>query len=64
MCHKLDCPDVDGFYAHPIDCHKYVKCTNGKAFTEVCPANLHYNSARGMCDHKKDVQVSMFYNIF
>ena len=61
MCHKIECPDIDGYYAHPIDCHKYVKCTNNKAYIEICPANLHYNSLKGMCDFKDNVQVNYEY---
>ncbi|XP_047472859.1 uncharacterized protein LOC125027766 [Penaeus chinensis] len=51
ICTTLTCPESNGLFAHPTDCHRYVKCANGHAYVETCPANLHFNEASGSCDY-------------
>ncbi|XP_042889207.1 endochitinase-like [Penaeus japonicus] len=54
ICTSLTCPEPNGLFAHPTDCHRYVKCSNGHAYAENCPANLHFNEASGSCDYAKN----------
>lgn len=56
ICSTLTCPEPNGFFAHPTDCHRYVKCAHGHAYVETCPANLHFNEASGSCDHAENAK--------
>ncbi|XP_042889196.1 balbiani ring protein 3-like isoform X1 [Penaeus japonicus] len=56
VCSPLTCPEPNGLFAHPTDCHRYVKCMNGHAYAENCPANLHFNEASGSCDHPENAK--------
>ncbi|XP_063611351.1 uncharacterized protein LOC134785035 [Penaeus indicus] len=56
ICTTLTCPEPNGLFAHPTDCHRYVKCANGHAYVETCPANLHFNEASGSCDYAENAK--------
>ncbi|XP_042889208.1 uncharacterized protein LOC122264399 [Penaeus japonicus] len=56
ICTSLTCPEPNGLFAHPTDCHHYVKCSNGHAYAETCPANLYFNEASGSCDHPENAK--------
>ena len=34
------CPELNGWFPHPNDCHKFILCFHGKANVRACPANL------------------------
>ena len=38
------------FFAHPSDCQRFFKCSNGVAHCKTCPANLHWNTELNTCD--------------
>ncbi|XP_071524586.1 uncharacterized protein [Panulirus ornatus] len=50
LCKSFKCPKPSGFFAHPADCHSYVKCSNGRPYVKHCAANLHFNELLGGCD--------------
>ncbi|XP_042875684.1 uncharacterized protein LOC122255573 [Penaeus japonicus] len=50
------CPEVEGIYAHPRDCSKFVSCANSKPSTSSCPQNLLFNAAKKVCDWSDNVQ--------
>ncbi|XP_037775740.1 uncharacterized protein LOC119572876 [Penaeus monodon] len=56
ICTSLTCPDPNGLFAHPTACHRYVKCVNGHAYVETCPANLHFNEASSSCDYPENAK--------
>ncbi|XP_037774841.1 probable chitinase 10 [Penaeus monodon] len=50
------CPEVEGMYAHPRDCSKFVSCANSQPSTTSCPPNLVFNAAKKVCDWSENVQ--------
>ncbi|XP_049875056.1 chondroitin proteoglycan 2-like [Pectinophora gossypiella] len=48
--------DSDGVLIAHKDCHKFYKCSEGKAVTLSCPINLLYNPEMEYCDWPDNVQ--------
>jgi hypothetical protein len=49
-----ECPLSDGnysvFFRHPSDCHWFFHCSNGAAYCNKCPGDLHWNNELETCD--------------
>ncbi|KAI3388464.1 hypothetical protein SNEBB_009645 [Seison nebaliae] len=43
------CGRPDGYYAHPLDCRKYVICSQGFHHSHVCPPGEHFNEKTKCC---------------
>ncbi|XP_037822923.1 uncharacterized protein LOC119611424 isoform X2 [Lucilia sericata] len=41
----------NGFFPHPEDCHKFIRCSHGKAYVFYCPANLLWHQEIESCDY-------------
>ncbi|CAH1111373.1 unnamed protein product [Psylliodes chrysocephalus] len=59
LCVQADikCPAIDPEF--PVftglpDCTKYCKCSNGTPYLFNCPANLHFNPEKNVCDWPED----------
>ncbi|XP_070001333.1 chondroitin proteoglycan 2-like [Penaeus vannamei] len=50
------CPEVEGMYAHPRDCSKFVTCVHSQPITLSCPSTLVFNAAKKICDWSENVQ--------
>ena len=46
---------ADGLMADPTDCHKFINCANGIAFSQSCPPTLQWNSQNNYCDYPENV---------
>jgi len=42
----------EGFYKHPFDDHRFIKCGSGRAFACSCPADNVFSSKLGICVFK------------
>ena len=45
----------NGYHSHPIDCMKYVYCSENNIIEQSCPGNLVYDSSGGQCKNKDDL---------
>jgi len=51
------CPAGDtDLFPKPGHCNQFISCSNGKAYTMYCPADLYYNPATKRCDYQWEVQ--------
>ncbi|XP_065362157.1 protein PF3D7_1417600-like [Calliphora vicina] len=41
----------NGFLRHPVDCHKFIRCSHQKAYEFHCPANLLWHQKIKSCDY-------------
>lgn len=48
---KFVCPQLNGYFAHPNNNHKFIQCLNGKPFELTCPSNLVWNTKQVTCDY-------------
>ncbi|EJW84938.1 hypothetical protein WUBG_04148 [Wuchereria bancrofti] len=46
-----ECPEPNGLFPHPTDCHLFIFCGNSNAYVKQCPANTFFNDAIKVCDH-------------
>ncbi|VDN82613.1 unnamed protein product [Brugia pahangi] len=46
-----ECPERDGLFPHPTDCHLFIQCANNIAHVKQCPATTFFNDAIKVCDH-------------
>ncbi|VIO90590.1 Uncharacterized protein BM_BM628 [Brugia malayi] len=46
-----ECPERDGLFPHPTDCHLFIQCANNIAYVMQCPATTFFNDAIKVCDH-------------
>nr|CDP99378.1 Bm628 [Brugia malayi] len=40
-----ECPERDGLFPHPTDCHLFIQCANNIAYVMQCPATTFFNDA-------------------
>lgn len=50
---KIKC-DRDGFFRNPNNCHKFIRCSEGKTFKFDCPAGLVFNESLEICDWESE----------
>ena len=50
----LVCPQTNGLFAHPLDCTKWVHCSNGIPYEKDCPSNLFFDPILKVCNWQKD----------
>ena len=50
-------PGRFGIYPHPQDCHKYMRCANGRLSVEDCPAGQVFSVSRSYCHNENEVDV-------
>ncbi|XP_065361311.1 uncharacterized protein LOC135954976 isoform X2 [Calliphora vicina] len=48
-------PGTFGIYPHPHDCHKYIRCANGRISLENCPAGQVFSVTRSFCHNENEV---------
>ncbi|XP_037817731.1 uncharacterized protein LOC119607724 isoform X1 [Lucilia sericata] len=48
-------PGTFGIYPHPHDCHKYIRCANGRLSMENCPAGQVFSLTRSFCQNENEV---------
>ncbi|XP_046806928.1 uncharacterized protein LOC111683246 isoform X3 [Lucilia cuprina] len=48
-------PGTFGIYPHPHDCHKYIRCANGRLSMENCPAGQVFSLTRSFCQNEHEV---------
>ncbi|KAK6100780.1 Glycosyl hydrolases 18 family protein [Brugia pahangi] len=46
-----ECPEPNGLFPHPTDCHLFIQCSNNNAHVKQCPATTFFNEANKACDH-------------
>ncbi|EJW73471.1 hypothetical protein WUBG_15625, partial [Wuchereria bancrofti] len=46
-----ECPEPNGLFPHPTDCHLFIQCGNNNAYVMQCPATTFFNDAIKVCDH-------------
>ncbi|KAH3863080.1 chitotriosidase-1-like isoform X2 [Dreissena polymorpha] len=52
-----DCSGVnDGYYPHPTDCSRYIRCVWGVAHVHQCAAGLLWSQQRQYCDWASNVE--------
>ncbi|XP_037930716.1 flocculation protein FLO1-like [Teleopsis dalmanni] len=44
---------------HQNDCTKFVQCAHGKAYVHRCPASLHWNKIRKVCDYPENAKCDL-----
>lgn len=44
----------DGFFRNPSDCHKFIRCAEGRLFKFDCPASLVFNEELEICDWESE----------
>ncbi|XP_055940819.1 protein obstructor-E-like [Argiope bruennichi] len=52
----LQCPDDDGLFRHPVNCHTFYRCRKGRIYEYDCPVGLVFNYDEKRCDYKSNVQ--------
>ncbi|CAL1288221.1 unnamed protein product [Larinioides sclopetarius] len=52
----LQCPDEDGIFRHPVNCHTFYLCKKGRIYEYECPIGLVFNYGEKRCDYKSNVQ--------
>jgi Chitin binding Peritrophin-A domain len=57
---ELGCPDFNQHETvhlpHPHSCNQYLTCLSKSVLLQTCPANLHWNIEKNMCDYPDDAQ--------
>lgn len=48
-------PGTFGIYPHPQDCHKYMRCANGRIAVENCPPGQVFSIERSSCHIENEV---------
>ncbi|XP_061402940.1 uncharacterized protein LOC133338851 [Musca vetustissima] len=48
-------PGTFGIYPHPQDCHKFMRCANGRIAVENCPAGQVFSIERSSCYNEQAV---------
>ncbi|XP_059216985.1 uncharacterized protein LOC106092183 isoform X2 [Stomoxys calcitrans] len=48
-------PGTYATYPHPQDCHKFMRCANGRIAEENCPAGQVFSIQRGLCYRENEV---------
>lgn len=44
----------DGFFRNPSNCHKFIRCAEGRLFKFDCPAGLVFNESLEICDWESE----------
>lgn len=48
-------PGTFGIYPHPQDCHKYIRCANGRISVENCGAGQVFSATKSFCQNENEV---------
>lgn len=67
---EMGCPDFNQHETvhvpHPYSCNKYLTCLSKSVLLQACPANLHWNIEKNMCDYPDDAKCvddnTVYYN--
>ena len=46
--------EKDGFFRNPSNCHKFIRCAEGRLFKFDCPAGLVFNEELEICDWESE----------
>ena len=46
--------EKDGFFRNPSNCHKFIRCAEGRLFKFDCPAGLVFNESLEICDWESE----------
>lgn len=45
------CADIGvSTWPHPLDCNKYIQCSDGSSFEMRCPSGLYYSDLDKLCE--------------
>ena len=50
MCDKL----LDGVYADPYDCNRFISCFSGFTYRRLCPPGTIWSERRRTCDYERN----------
>lgn len=66
---EMGCPEFNQHETvhlpHPYSCNKYLTCLSKSVLLQSCPANLHWNIEKAMCDYPEEVKCvddTVYYN--
>ncbi|XP_065571760.1 probable chitinase 10 isoform X2 [Artemia franciscana] len=46
---NFECPEPNGLFANPLDCHSFYQCANSIPIFQLCPGNLHFSVEEQQC---------------
>ncbi|XP_065571764.1 chondroitin proteoglycan 2-like isoform X2 [Artemia franciscana] len=46
---NFECPEPNGLFANPLDCHSFYQCANNTPQFQFCPGNLHFSVEEEQC---------------
>ncbi|XP_065571763.1 chitin-binding domain protein cbd-1-like isoform X1 [Artemia franciscana] len=46
---NFECPEPNGLFANPLDCHSFYQCANNTPQFQFCPGNLHFSAEEEQC---------------
>jgi len=52
------CPQPDGLFVDPANCHAFYHCSHEIAHGKMCPGNLVFNEVLWVCDWASNVDTS------